>query len=245
MHAKAWFRTIKEAMTMIVRVARCLVWGFILVFAIAALVPRAHATTRIYTTGASDGQISNEREYGLWGFGWSEDRTYTDYTSLVAQSCQSYSQDGTYSARVSQPVFLFPISLLDGRALPPASVRLWLYCTGSMSVYAAVYDSDPGGVVDHNTLNNIDYTRVGTIDCIDGWNSIDVTSSLQQKISSGNSWIGFTLSAPYNDSLIRIAASEDPQGRGAYLEIVPEPSGILALVVGLTGIGGMALRRRR
>ena len=74
----------------------------------------------------------------------------------------------------------------------------------------------------------------------DGWGCVDVTDCLRQAKGFGAPFLGFVVgSLPYYDDGSHVHASES--GEGPYMEVVPEPSTVLAL---LCGLGGLAWRRK-
>lgn len=82
-----------------------------------------------------------------------------------------------------------------------------------------------------------------------GWKQIDVTSLVLADIADGRSTSEFSFAPSFGiqpvSTVVRFAASEDPQGRGAYISVVPEPATLLILGAGIPVLGVLSKGRRR
>jgi hypothetical protein len=163
-----------------------------------------------------------------------------------------------YDIKYRYGIAEIPISSLAGMNLTGASVTFHFYNTSSElsrtldSVTGGRFEGD--GVVtqadyararDPNRVSLISYATGGYLGL--GWSSIDASSYIQAQLASGYNWASFYFMPYVDGNTGNIAAAEDSQGRGAYLEVVPvpEPSSLLALFAGASCIGGMIIRRRK
>lgn len=205
----------------------------IILFAVLILlsISSAASVTRIYTTASSDGVIAAEAG---------------DQSAIIDSPILSTQYPGTSSYQ-SFIIIEFPIASLQGKTLEAGSTTLNLYSLGIQNAILSRLEFDGDGIIDWDDWYGHQLITVNPLNCpAETWYSMDVTSHLQAQIDAGYNWAGFVIHAKYGDPASSIAAYEDAQGRGAYLEIVAaEPSGYLVLLVGVTGICSALVRRRR
>lgn len=182
----------------------------------------------IYAPASGDGQIGRS-----WWMNGSDN--WVDTQSSVI-SMDYYYQYWAYG------VVQMPITQLHGATLAPESAKLWFYSFGLSNAELRAFNFDSAGTIAWSYVNS-GQSAVTTINASEGWVSVDVTPQLQSQINAGYNWAGFMLRGTSIGG--SIAAAEDPLGRGAYLQVVPEPSSMLALFAGATGLAGIALRRRK
>ncbi len=146
-------------------------------------------------------------------------------------------------------VVQMPIDSLNGMQFAPGSVKLWFYSYGfaaDKSVRGMNYDPRGWMTEEHVRWmsSHSSSTLVGSVPAGGaGWIGVDVTSQVQSQVNAGYGWAGFYIDGPPAiGTADRIGSSEG--GYAAYLEIVPEPSSLIALMGGLAGMG-FFLRRRR
>jgi len=149
-------------------------------------------------------------------------------------------------------VVQMPITSLHGASLAPGSVKLWFYSYGSTMTHRLQgMNYDPGGAVSTDNIkwmySHTNCTTIATFPIgITGWIGVDVTSQVQARLDAGNNWAGFYLAGdglliPFQSRIDKIGAQEG--GYAAYLEVVPEPSSLLALIGGVAGLGFFIRRR--
>ncbi len=187
----------------------------------------AAAPTRLYTGGNADG--------GIFRYWW-----YNGYDNWVELSGASVGLENYYGYW-SYAVTSMPIVSLAGRTLTPNSVTLHFYTPDGLNdVSLRRFNVDMAGTIVWNNVNS-SQTEITTITCGAGWQSVDVTAHVQAQIDAGYNWAGFIYRVV--DGSGTISMSEG--GYAAYLEVVPEPSGLLALITGASGLAGMVIRRRK
>lgn len=82
-----------------------------------------------------------------------------------------------------------------------------------------------------------------------GWKQIDVTSLVLADIADGRFSSEFSFTPSFGiqpvSTVVRIASAEDPEGRQAYISVVPEPASLLVLGAGIPVLGVLSKGRRR
>lgn len=110
------------------------------------------------------------------------------------------------------------------------------------------------GTITHSQVENCCNSALSRLGYIPisptaAWREVDVTADLQRQINAGYDWAGYFFSMRHafdgqNFRILDVATYEDVAHR-PYLEIVPEPSSLLAMMAGITGLGCTFIRRRK
>lgn len=199
------------------------------VMSLFALCPGAIGSY-IYTQGAADGMAGRDW-YSTPNYYWVETGSGT---------VQAYHDgDNRWSYR---GMIIFDITSLDGVTLEPGTGTLNFYSFGFSGVALQYYG--PTGAEVTTAYGQAAGTTIASLPGGEGWLGYDVTSYLQSGIDANADYIGFVLNATVNFGGGSIAASEDSLGRGAFLQIIPEP-GTLPTVIALLIVGGVAIYRRK
>ncbi len=212
----------------------------------AGLLASPASAARIPVSASGDGHVTCAIDN--WG------TNYTVVTTGAYLSCALYwqSMPEWIDERYTHGIVEIPISSLRGMNLTGASVTFNYYALS----YAAYYGVYGGRIEGDGAVTQGDYARSNNPSNVglyqdygfgdSGWQALDVASYIQAQLASGYSWASFYFLPGYDISA-SFAAAEDSQGRGAYLEVtpIPEPSGLLALFAGVSGLGGMIIRRKR
>ncbi|MCD6365001.1 MAG: PEP-CTERM sorting domain-containing protein, partial [Planctomycetes bacterium] len=136
------------------------------------------------------------------------------------------------------PTFQFPISSFAG--MTGVSATLGMYCMGGAGDNKFVlryHNQEGGGVVDYldSTFQVVNLYMVSATD--EGWQSHDVSASVQSAVDAGYDWVVFTTYF-LDDNEGYYAAGEDQLGRGPYLDVTPEPTTLAFLIVGAAFLRG-------
>lgn len=134
------------------------------------------------------------------------------------------------------------IASLSGASLAPNSAWFNFYSYGISGTSLQWFGGDPGPEV------VLGYSQAGGTELMplngigEGWQKCDVTSYLQSGINAGQTNVGFIFNVTQNMCGGSVGSVEGQ--KPCYLEVVPEPSSVLVLISGVTGLVGMALRRK-
>jgi len=181
---------------------------------------------RYYSGGDSDGGI-----FRYWWYNGSDN--WVELNGSEVGVTYSY---GYWAAAV----VAMPISQLAGQTLAPNSAKLYFHSsTGLSDVALNRCDFDSGGTVQWGYING-GQTGIATLNSGAGWQCVDITPHLQAQIDAGYNWAGYMFRAGGGGNV-----SMGESGNCAYIEVVPEPSGLLAMLTGVTGFAGMLFRRRK
>lgn len=203
---------------------------------------------RIYTTGPSDG-----------GFYYAQ--AHDDYPEVRWAGYSSSSMQirfGDYAwIEYGTGVFQFPIGNLAGTTLAPGSAKLRVYCQAGSTWYTSPlklsgFCFDGGGTISWSLYSGsrafVDFVPYQG----SAWLEIDVTADLQRQIDAGYSWAGYYCSLDHlegqyvfpGEIYANLSTFEDAVHR-PYLEIVPEPSSLMALMAGISSLGVILSRHRK
>lgn len=208
-----------------------------LIIVCAALFSSAALAERIYTTGAGDGILDQTYDHGVGGI--------TAVTGSQVLDClyqvHMPIDNPNYLNVNRKAVLLFPMASLASMPAESFVASLHFYSFGMNNVTLYGIISDDGIVEDSDWYGT--NVPIGALTNSEGWESVDVTQSIWWQLDVGAQWADLRFAYGAGS----LAASEDAEGRGAYLEInpVPEPSGLLALLAGVSGLGAMIIRRRK
>jgi hypothetical protein len=214
------------------------------------------SATNIYTTAASDGYV-----YRQINGNYQIDRYGADTTSTAA--CVSDGSGFGWPYICAYGVLQFPVASLAGTTLAPHSVKLHVYTQQGYGPGSTVellgVEANLGGAFSNpqdikmNLENQAGegWNHVAWLPLATSWQVVDVTADLQRQINAGHNWGGFFFSMLHNyddarENQMSVSTYEDATHR-PYLEVipVPEPSSLMALMAGITGLGGMFIRRRK
>lgn len=211
------------------RSTRCI----LLITAILALsVCAANAVTTLATAGDGDGSAGRD---------WYSNPNYYWVDSTSASVGFSHDGGSRWSLRGA---VIIDISSLAGATLAPNSASFNFYSLGIGGTSLQHLDGDPGAVVTTGFATT-GGTQIASLELGEGWQSYDVTDLISGDIAAGRGHVAFIFNVVTNYSGGSIAASEDSQGRGAYLEVVPEPNSALSLAVGFPAALWRLRRRKR
>jgi len=118
---------------------------------------------------------------------------------------------------------IFDVSSLAGVTLPATNGAILKFYSFGFSGVTLQYAGMTGSAVTpaHAGAGGPAIADLGPGE---GWESYDVTSHVQSGIVAGYHYIGFAFGATVNFGSGSLAASEDPGGRGAYIQIAVSPS---------------------
>lgn len=212
-----------------------LAMAMLLILAMGAMAQPV-STTKLYTSGDGDGSAGRD---------WYSRPNYY-WTTLDGPTVDS-SHDGG-SRWSNRGAVIIDISSLAGQTFEPGSVTFNFYSFGYTGTQLQHIDGDPGAVVTTG-FAQAGGSYIADLDATEGWKSYDVTSFIQSDVNNGYGHVGFIFPTVVNYCGGSIAASEDSQGRGAYLEYshpapVPEPGSLVSLAVGLPGLAAMFFKKR-
>lgn len=210
--------------------------------ALCVLLTSSAFAERLYVAPAGDGQITYWSDhYGSssttasngntsMGVGWSFGFQYLWETQSASQ------------AEIS-------IASLAGRDLAGYSVTYNFYASQGMVTLMSAKDAEGDGIITGSDFGDYPtYRWWGDIEATQaGWMQVDAKAYLTSQLSKGRSWAIFHFAPAWPQTDGSIGTAESTQGRASYIELtpVPEPSSLLALVVGVSSLGGLAFRRRR
>lgn len=195
--------------------------------AFAGIVP----TLKLYPTGVGDG-YAGRSWYGWYG-SWAD----TSGTSVPFWHNGENRESG-------RGMVIVNISSLAGKTLQTNSAFFNFYSYGINGTSLQWYGGDPGPEVVAG-FSQAGGSEIAFLNGVgEGWQRYDVTSQLQSGIDAGQTNVGFIFNVVWNMNSGGVGSIEGPAGLVSYLEVVPEPSGLLALASGITGLAGFVLRRR-
>jgi len=208
--------------------ARCVCIALLLL-AMTSLAALAVEPLKLYPTGVGDGYAG--RSWYGWNGSWAE----TSESSVRFW----HNSDNRESGR---GMIIINISLLAGRTLASGSATFNFYSYGINGTSLQWYGGDPGSevVAGFSQAGGEEIAPLGSVG--EGWLSYDVTSRVQSAINAGWSNVGFIFNAQnYCGGSVGSVEGD----KAAYVQVTPEPSGLLALASGMSALAGFALRRRR
>ncbi len=186
---------------------------------------------RLYPTGEGDG-YAGRSWYGWYG-SWAD----TGGTNV------SFWHNGE-NRESGRGMVIVNISSLAGKTLSPNSASFNFYSYGINGTSLQFYGGDPGSAVAAG-FSQAGGSEIAFLNGVgEGWQRHDVTSYLQSGIDAGWNNVGLIFNVVWNMNGGNVGAVEGPAGSTSYIEVVPEPSSLLALVSGITGLAGFVLRRR-
>ena len=186
-------------------------------------------TTRLYPAGVGDGYAGRS-----W-YGWYGSWAATNEASV------NFWHNGE-NRESGRGMVIINIASLSGVSLAPNSAYFSFYSYGISGTSLQWYGADPGPEVVAG-FSQAGGTEIAPLDGIgEGWQTYDVTAHLQSAITAGQGNVGFVFNVTRNMSGGAVGSVEGQ--KPCYLEVVPEPGGMLALISGVTGLVGVALRRR-
>lgn len=153
-------------------------------------------------------------------------------------------------------MIVFPISNLAGVNLLPGSATLNYYAVdesteANVDLYHNAGNHGPAADLAYASLGNSIADNLNLPNDFNGvqpgWQSVDVTAQLQSDINNGCSYSVFIFRVTdwemfYPQQAWATIGSSDG-GKGAYINVVPEPASALVLLTGFCG-GGALLKRR-
>lgn len=206
-----------------------------------AFVASPASAVRIYTPAAGDGYVEYRQNWG--------DVSWAVVSNSSAITVDN-SGDGYRYSTIKKGCIEIPISSLSSWGFSGAQFTLSFFVLSAdtydgVGLYGGRYEED--GVITQDDYNLGNCVGLANLMNTTGWVNIDVTSYIRAQLTSGYSWASFRFQSPAWYNTLSLAAAEDAQGRGSFLEAtpVPEPSSLLALVAGISGLGGMIIRRRK
>ncbi len=184
----------------------------------------------IYTGGASDGYAGRDW-YSNPNFYW------VDTSSPTISVYHDGSNRTSYRG-----VVIFNISSLFGTTVPVTETTFNFYSFGFSGV--TLQYANAGGPDVTTGYAQAGGANIAGLSMGEGWQAFDVASNLQSSINSNNQYVSFIFNATVNYGGGSLAASEDPLGRGAYLQVgapvvqggdvnTPEPETMWLAIIGL------------
>lgn len=202
-----------------------------------ALLASSASAERIYPSAAGDGTADLRWQFGNWFESYQNTQTILEafYFTWDGNTLENRAviEIPISSLASSGFTFTYHFRVYDGESDSSAPAYL---CAGH-------YQEDGTVTSDDYYLGNDQ--KLIDLGSTTGWRSVDVTSYVTTQLTSGFSYAVFKF-IPTTSSWVSVSALES-QGWGSYIEVtpVPEPSGLLALFAGVSGLGGMIIRRRR
>lgn len=195
--------------------------------AFAGLIP----TTTLYPTGIGDG-YAGRSWYGWYG-SWAD----------TSGASVSFWHNGE-NRESGRGMVIISIASLSGKTLTPNSATFNFYSYGINGTSLQWFGGDPGPEVlaGYSQSGGSEIAFLNGVG--EGWQSYDVTSYVQSAINAGQSNAGFVFNVVWNMNSGSVGSVEGPAGKSSYLEVVPEPSGLLGLISGISGLVGVVIRRR-
>jgi hypothetical protein len=155
-----------------------------------------------------------------------------------------------YNGIYSETEMQVDVSALAGKTINSATLSYVLLNGGGGSQTVTATSWDSSGTLAYNqtlpsNLGSTNFTSNGLSP-----NSADVTSLLQARVSSGGTWFGLYLTPDGPGDNFQWTYTNGYQGDPAQVRLtvnytVPEPASLALLGLGVAGLGGYAVRRRK